>query len=177
MGDTDGSIGWYESSPRAIVPIELPTSKLHIPRSLSHVLKKDIFQLRIDSQFENVIRACGARNNTWINELIIDAYMNLHRRGYAHSLESWLDNELVGGLYGVGYMGAFFGESMFRTVNNASKFAVVKLYEILKRNNYVLFDIQMITPLFQTLGAINITKKDYQNILERAMKLTRKFLM
>ncbi len=175
MGDTDGSIGWYESSPRAILPIELPTSKIHIPRSLSQVLKKDLFQLRIDTQFENVIRLCGARDSTWINELIIDAYMDLFRRGYAHSIETWLDNKLVGGLYGVGYMGAFFGESMFRTIDNASKFAVVKLYEILKKNNYLLFDIQMMTPLFETLGAINITKKDYQDILERAMKVARKF--
>ncbi len=175
MGDADGSVGWYESSPRAILPIELPTSRLHIPRSLSQVLKKDAFELRIDTRFEHVIHACAARDSTWINDLIANAYLDLFNRGYAHSIETWQENKLVGGLYGVAYMGAFFGESMFRKVNNASKFAVVKLYELLKKNNYVLFDIQMMTPLFETLGAINISKKGYHEILERAMKLSRKF--
>lgn len=175
MGDADGSVGWYESSPRAILPIELPTSGLHIPRSLSQVLKKNSFELRIDTHFENVIGACAARDSTWINYLIVNTYLDLFNRGYAHSIEAWQENKLVGGLYGVAYMGAFFGESMFRTADNASKFAVVKLYELLKENNFVLFDIQMMTPLFETLGAINISKKDYHHILERAMKLPRKF--
>jgi leucyl/phenylalanyl-tRNA--protein transferase len=175
MGEQDGSVGWYESSPRAILPIELPTSRLHIPRSLSQSLKKNPFELRIDTHFDNVIKACAARDSTWINDLIVNAYLDLFNRGYAHSIETWQENKLVGGLYGVAYAGAFFGESMFHTVDNASKFAVVKLYELLKKNNYVLFDIQMMTPLFETLGAINITKKDYQDILERAMKLPRKF--
>jgi leucyl/phenylalanyl-tRNA---protein transferase len=175
MGDTDGSIGWYESNPRAVLPIELPTSKLNIPRSLSQVLKKNPFEVRIDTEFEAVIRSCGERENTWINELVVKAFVDLFKRGYAHSIEAWKDNKLAGGLYGVSYMGAFFGESMFRTVSNASKVAVVKLYEILKKNNFVLFDIQMMTPLFETLGAINISKNGYHDILERAMQMHRKF--
>ena len=176
MGDTDGSIGWYESNPRAILPIELPTSRLNIPRSLLQVLKKNLFELRVDTEFETVIRSCGERDNTWINELIIKAYVDLFRRGYAHSIEAWHDGKLAGGLYGVAYIGAFFGESMFRSVSNASKVAVVKLYEILKENNFILCDIQMMTPLFETLGAINISKKGYHDILERAMQMPRKFL-
>ena len=175
MGDNDGSIGWYESNPRAILPIELSTSKLNVPRSLSQVLKKNLFEIRFDTEFEAVVRSCGERDNTWINELIIKAYVDLFRRGYAHSIETWKDGKLAGGLYGVAYMGAFFGESMFRTVSNASKVAVVRLYEILKENNFILCDIQMMTPLFETLGAMNISKKGYHDILERAMQIPRRF--
>lgn len=187
MGDAQDTIGWYESSPRAIVPME-PSNPLHppllrgnyswglhIPRSLATVVKRNIFEIRIDTEFEKVIRGCANRSDTWINELIINAYMDLFRRGYAHSVEAWKEGELAGGLYGVAYMGAFFGESMFHTVSNASKAAVVGLYEILKKNNYKLFDIQMMTPLFQTLGGVNISKQEYHEILERAMKVRCKF--
>jgi leucyl/phenylalanyl-tRNA--protein transferase len=184
MGDGQDTIGWYESSPRAIVPMEPNSSLLkrdkggcflHIPRSLATVIKRNVFEIRIDTEFENVIRGCANRWDSWINELIINAYVDLFGRGYAHSVEAWKDNQLVGGLYGVAYMGAFFGESMFHEVSNASKAAVVKLYEILRKNGYKLFDIQMMTPLFQTLGAINISKQVYHEMLERAMKVRCKF--
>lgn len=175
MGEDDSSISWYETSPRSILPIELPTSSLHITRSLSQVLKKNIFELRIDTAFTRVVRYCADRESTWINGLIIKAYTELHRRGYAHSVESWLDGKLAGGLYGVAYRGAFFGESMFHLKSDASKTAVVKLYEILKKNRYILLDIQMMTPHFKQLGAVEISKKDYLRILDRAMIAERKF--
>jgi leucyl/phenylalanyl-tRNA--protein transferase len=176
MGDTDGSISWYETNPRAILPIELSTSSLHISRSLHQVIKRNIFEIKIDTDFIHVIKSCADRENTWINELIVNSYNELFRRGYAHSIETWKDGELAGGLYGVAYRGAFFGESMFHLQSNASKAAVVKLYEILKRNGYILLDIQMMTPHFRQLGAVGISKRDYLRLLDKAMLLERKFI-
>jgi leucyl/phenylalanyl-tRNA--protein transferase len=171
MGEDDGSISWYETSPRAILPVELQSSNIHITRSLNRVLKKDIFEIKIDTDFEQVINSCSGRSNTWINRLIMDAYCELFDKGYAHSIEAWQDGELAGGLYGVAYNGAFFGESMFYKINNASKVSVVKMYETLKKNKYVLCDIQMMTPHFETFGAIEISKRAYLEILERAMTM------
>ena len=175
MGEETDSIAWYETSPRAIMPIENDSSAIKIPRSLSQVLKKNIFEVRIDTAFSRVMRNCAQRESTWINRLILNAFDDLYGLGYAHSIEAWCDNELVGGLYGVAYRGAFFGESMFYRASNASKVAVVRLYEILKKNKFVLFDIQMMTPHFETLGAIEISKKGYHEVLERAMDVERTF--
>ncbi len=175
MGEDDGSISWYETSPRAILPIEPPAGAIHIPRSLSQVIKKNIFEVRIDTAFNRVIWCCAERETTWINSLIMNAYTELFERGYAHSIETWHEGRLAGGLYGVAYKGAFFGESMFYLMSNASKFAVVKLYEILKNNKYVLLDIQMMTEHFKSFGALDVSKNEYHKILDRAMKLERKF--
>jgi leucyl/phenylalanyl-tRNA---protein transferase len=180
MGNNYGkkdSISWFESLPRAIIPIEHSFSKLKISRSLSQVLKKNIFTVKFDTAFSEVINHCAQlRESTWINSLIIDSYTELFNHGYAHSVESWIDGKLAGGLYGVAFQGAFFGESMFHLESNASKVAAVKLYEILKLNKFILFDIQMMTPLFKQFGAINITKPSYLEILERAMSVKRKFV-
>lgn len=175
MGDDDGSISWYETSPRAILPIELPTSSIHIPRSLSQIIKKSTFEFRVDVSFGRVMAYCAERETTWINGLIMDAYTELFKKGFAHSIEAWSEGRLAGGLYGVAYKGAFFGESMFYLKSNASKAAVVKLYEILKNNKYILLDIQMMTGHFKSFGAIDISKNDYQKILERAMRAEREF--
>ena len=175
MGDDDASISWYETSPRAIFPIELPSSNIHVPRSLAQVIKKKVYDVKIDSSFDVVLENCAKRESTWINNLIIKSFTELFDRGYAHSVEAWSDGELAGGLYGVAYKGAFFGESMFYQKSNASKVCVVKLYEILKRNRYILFDIQMMTSHLNVMGAVDISKKDYLGILERAMGVSRHF--
>jgi leucyl/phenylalanyl-tRNA--protein transferase len=175
MGEDDGSISWYETTPRAILPIELQTSNIKIPRSLAQVIKKNEFEIKIDTAFERVIRYCAKRETTWINNLIIKAFTELYEQGHAHSIEAWLGGELAGGLYGVAYKGAFFGESMFYLVSNASKVAVVKLYDILKKNKYILLDIQMMTPHFKMMGAVDISKNDYHKILERAMSRECRF--
>jgi leucyl/phenylalanyl-tRNA--protein transferase len=169
MGEDDNSIAWFEASPRAIMPIELEPSGINISRSLKQVLNKDVFEIRIDTAFEKVIYECSLRDSTWINSLIMTAYTELFHRGYAHSVEAWENGKLAGGLYGVAYKGAFFGESMFYRSSNASKVCVVKLYEILKKNKYILFDIQMMTSHFEKFGAIEISKRAYLEILERAM--------
>lgn len=169
MGEEDGSVAWFEASPRAIMPIELSTSSINISRSLKQIINKGAFEIRVNTAFEKVIYECSQRESTWINELIMLAYTELHHRGYAHSIEAWQDNKLVGGLYGVSYKGAFFGESMFHKTSNASKICVVNLYEILKKNKYILLDIQMMTSHFEKFGAIEISKRVYLEILDRAM--------
>ncbi len=176
MGDDDGSISWYETSPRAILPIERERDVIHVPRSLLQVIKKNTFEIRIDTAFDRVLAFCAERETTWINRLIMDAYTGLFERGYAHSIETWRDGRLAGGLYGVAYKGAFFGESMFYLQSNASKAAVIKLFEILKANKYILLDIQMMTDHFRTFGAIDVSKNNYHKMLERAMSAEREFI-
>lgn len=174
MGDSDDTVDWYEAEPRAILLIKSKDDKLKIPRSLKQVLRKNIFEIKIDTVFSEVIRKCAERRETWINKIIIDVYTELHKLGYAHSVEAWREGKLAGGLYGVALRGAFFGESMFRIEPNASKVCVVKLYELLKRNMYRLFDIQMMTPVFKSFGAVHIPKSEYHTELTDAMKVSRK---
>jgi len=170
MGEEDGSIAWFEASPRAVMPIGLPETDINVSRSLKQVIKKNIFEIRIDTAFEQVLNFCAERESTWINDMIKSAYTDLYENGYAHSVEAWHNGELAGGLYGVAYRGAFFGESMFRKVNNASKVCVVELYRILQQNKYILFDIQMMTSHFEQFGAVEISKRKYLDLLERAME-------
>lgn len=174
MGDSENTVDWYEADPRAIVNIK-NHCELKITRSLKQVLKKNVYETKIDTAFEDVIKKCSERDETWINRIIIEVYTELFKQGYAHSVEAWKDGILAGGLYGVALRGAFFGESMFRVIPNASKVCVVKLYELLKRNRYKLFDIQMITPVFKTFGAVLISKSEYHKELKDAMRVTRKF--
>jgi leucyl/phenylalanyl-tRNA--protein transferase len=176
MGDDgDGLISWFEANPRAIIPIEMPSSSINIPRSLKQVINKNIFTLTVNKSFRQVMLECAKRPSTWINDLIIKAFCDLHWLGYGHSVEVWNKGKLTGGLYGVAYRGAFFGESMFHLETNASKVAVVRLYEILKKNNYILLDIQMMTQHFKSFGAIEISKRAYHEILDRAMEAERDF--
>ena len=175
MGDSKDTVDWYEADPRAIIPIKNINDSLKISRSLKQVLKKNIFEIKINTAFSDVINFCSQREDTWINNVIIDVYSELNRLGYAHSIEAWKNGKLAGGLYGVSLRGAFFGESMFYREAYASKVCVVKLYEILKKNKYYLFDIQMITPVSEAFGAMHISKEEYLEELKNAMHVSRKF--
>ena len=175
MGDSKNTIDWYEADPRAIIRIKEKTDELKIFRSLKQVIKKDLFEIKINTSFEDVIKMCAERKETWINKVIIEVYTELHKFGYAHSVEAWREGKLSGGLYGVALRGAFFGESMFHAEPNASKVCAVRLFEILKKNRYKLFDIQMITPVFKSFGAVQISKQDYVGELSDAMRVSRKF--
>jgi len=167
----DGPIYWYSPDPRAILPLD----GLKVSRSLRQVLKKKIFDVRINTAFEQVIRACAERKDTWISEQIVQSYINLHRLGYAHSVEAWRDEKLVGGLYGVAIGAAFFGESMFHLEPNASKVALFHLVERLRERGFELLDTQFITPHLARLGAIEIRKEDYLALLNDAIKKKRVF--
>ena len=171
MAMEDDSIGWFSPDPRAIIPFE----NFHVPHALQRVARKKIFEIKIDNRFGEVIRACAKREDTWINSEIIESYEHLHELGHAHSVEAWSKNKLAGGLYGVAVGGAFFGESMFHRVTDASKIALVALVEHLRVKKFVLLDTQWTTPHLQQFGTIEIPRERYLKMLRRAIELPRKF--
>jgi len=166
MGMSNGEIGWFSPDPRGVIPLD---DGFHIPHGLRKVLKKKPFELRVNTAFETVMRACADRNETWITDGIIESYCRLHERGLAHSVETWRGNELVGGLYGVALGGAFFGESMFSRTTDASKVALCHLVELLRANGFTLLDTQWVTPHLQTFGAKEIPRPHYLRLLEKAL--------
>ncbi|MDE3059177.1 MAG: leucyl/phenylalanyl-tRNA--protein transferase [Bacteroidota bacterium] len=168
----DGEIRWYEPERRAVFPIET----LKFSRSLRRVLRKNIFGVRFDTAFEDVIRSCADREETWISETIVQSYVKLFEEGYAHSVESWCDDELAGGLYGVALGGAFFGESMFSRRTDASKVAFAALVQRLRERNFSLLDAQYMTPHLHSLGALEISKEEYLRRLSVAVKFKCNFL-
>ena len=128
--------------------------------------------MRLDTAFEQVIRACSNRRDTWIDETIVQSYLALHRAGHAHSLEIWRDGKLAGGLYGVQIGGAFFGESMFHHVSGACKVALVCLVGRLKKRGFQLLDTQWTTPHLAQFGAITIPRRNYLQLLQIALRIT-----
>jgi leucyl/phenylalanyl-tRNA--protein transferase len=172
MAMEDDSIAWFSPDPRAIIPLE----NFHVPHALRRVARKKIFEIKIDNRFGEVIGACAKRKDTWINREIIESYERLHELGHAHSIEAWTKNKLAGGLYGVAIGGAFFGESMFHRVTDASKIALVALVEHLHEKKFALLDTQWNTPHLQQFGAIEISRNQYLKSLGRAVDLPRKFL-
>ena len=170
--DVDGQIQWFSPDPRTIIPLEA----FRTPRNIRQRYRNRHFEIRIDTCFEEVIRACGDRGEgTWISDEIVAAYTELHRLGLAHSVESWREGELAGGLYGVALGGAFFGESMFFRQTDASKVALVALIERLKARGFVLLDVQFSTPHLERFGAVDIPREEYLARLEEALKLAVTF--
>src|SRR5215212_7871185 len=161
MADRDGSIRWYTADPRGIFPLDT----FHVPRTLRQIIRQGKFEVRVNHDFEQAMRACmEARRDeggTWINESLVEAYVRLHQLGFAHSVECWSDGELAGGLYGVSLGGAFFGESMFHRATNASKIALVHLVERLKSRGYELLDTQATTPHLRQFGCVDIAAGEY----------------
>lgn len=162
MAMESGEIAWFSPDPRAIIPID---DGFHVPHGLRRTLRKGGFEIRIDAGFEEVMRRCAVREDTWINEEIIESYGNLHRLGHAHSVEAWRDGQLVGGLYGVAIGGAFFGESMFHEVTDASKVALHALVTRMRERGFSLLDTQWLTPHLRSLGAMEIARATYQQRL------------
>lgn len=166
-----GPILWYSPDPRAIIPLE----SFHIPRSLRRIVREEAFSIRYDTSFELVMRACAEREDTWISEEIIRVYVRLFEQGHGHSVETWKEQSLVGGLYGVTLGSAFFGESMFSRVANASKIALVALVQKLREEGFTLLDTQFITPHLTQFGAREIPREEYLNLLERALEQNPRF--
>jgi leucyl/phenylalanyl-tRNA--protein transferase len=173
MGMEDGEIGWFSPDPRAIIPLD---DSFHVPHGLKRALARRNFELRIDRAFEPVMRACAARDETWITDEIIESYCELHRRGFAHSVEAWRDDRLAGGLYGVVVGGAFFGESMFHHETDASKVALHALVQRLRDRGYTLLDTQWITPHLKQFGAREIPRREYLRQLAAATERSCSFL-
>lgn len=158
-------IGWWSPDPRGILPLD----GLRVSRSLRKSCAR--FDVRIDTSFETVMRQCGdpRRPNGWIDNHFVRAYVRLHELGWAHSVETWLDDELVGGLYGVRINGFFAGESMFHHATDASKVALVHLVDWLNGTGGRLLDVQWSTPHLASLGVIDITRPDYLTLLAAAV--------
>jgi leucyl/phenylalanyl-tRNA---protein transferase len=173
--ESESYIDWFIAEPRGVIPLHLKKFKLNISRSLRQILNKNIFEVKFDTRFLQVIKNCSQRKSTWINKCIIKKYYELHKLGFAHSAEVYLKGELAGGLYGVSLNGAFFGESMFHTHSNASKIAVVHLFNHLRERDFLLFDIQMITPVFEQFGAVEISLTRYNSLLQKAMQIHTEF--
>ncbi len=171
MAMEDGSIHCFSPDPRGIVPLE----GFHIPHGAMKTLRDPAWEIRIDTEFEQVLRACANRKDTWIDETIAMTYLALHRSGHAHSIEVWRDGQLAGGLYGIKLGAAFFGESMFHHVTGASKVALAHLVGKLKAGGFQLLDTQWLTPHLAKFGAIEISRRKYLSLLQKSLKHTAVF--
>jgi len=173
MADSEGArdIHWVDPRLRGIIPLD----GFHISRSLRRRILKWDHEIRIDTDFLGVVRGCAAREETWISDPILDAYLALHRAGHAHSLEVWEGPDLVGGVYGVVRGAAFFGESMFSRRTDASKVALAYLVDRLRAGGFTLFDTQFLTPHLASLGGIEIVREDYHRRLALAIRQTADF--
>lgn len=167
MAEQDGEMYWHSPDPRAIIPLD----GVHISRSLRKTVAKGIYETRINTAFQEVITACSEREETWISPDIIDAYTYLHELGFAHSVETWHQDTLIGGLYGVAIGGAFFGESMFAAKPDGSKVAFVRLVEHLRKQGFILLDSQYLNAHIERLGGIEIPRSEYLSRLEIAIHL------
>lgn len=172
MGEDDGSVNWYFPQVRTIIPLD----NYNIPRSLNTFLKTSEFTYTFSEDYLSVIKGCASRDTTWINEQIMEAYKGLYDLGHLHSVEVQLKGELVGGLYGVAYKGAFFGESMFSRKPQASKAALKVLLERLNERGYALLDVQYMTPHLKMFGAVELSLKQFQSLLKESREMERSFL-
>jgi len=159
-----GNINWYLPEVRTIIPLD----NFNIPRSTRKAIDDENFEIKIDTDFEGVLEGCSDRESTWISGELKSAYRRLKKRGHIHTVETWKDGELVGGLYGVTFRGAFFGESMFSKVSQASKAALVALLKQLKEKEFVLLDVQYMTEHLKMFGAVEISFEEYRKLLHKA---------
>jgi leucyl/phenylalanyl-tRNA--protein transferase len=177
MAVGDGGIRWFSPDPRGIIPLDT----FHVSRRLARVIRRGDFEIHVNRDFDAVIRACAEADRdeedagTWIDAEIIESYTALHAAGYAHSVEVWQEGRLAGGLYGVAIGGAFFGESMFHHVTDASKVALVGLVERLRKRGYMLLDTQWTTEHLEQFGAIEIPRREYFKRLTAALQVDCSF--
>lgn len=173
--DDDWEVYWYAPDPRTIFPLDA----FHIPKRLARTIRQGKFEIRFSTAFERVMRECAkprAGDGIWISEGLVEAYCELHELGFAHSVETWMDGQLVGGLYGVALRGLFAGESMFTRETDASKVALVHLVEHLNERGYVLLDTQFSTEHLKKFGAVEIPRAEYERRLAKAMRVHATFL-
>ncbi len=173
--EEDWEVYWYAPDPRAILPFD----GFHVSKSLARTVRKAPYEIRHNSAFAAVMQGCAeprdAESGTWISRGLTQAYLELHELGFAHSVEAWRDDVLVGGLYGVAIHGMFAGESMFHRATDASKVCLVHLVEHLKQRGFVLHDCQFMTPHLQRFGAVEIERAEYERRLARALDVDATF--
>lgn len=171
MGEEQGPIRWYSPDPRCVIDL----FDFHIPKRLARTYRQGAFDLRVNTAWEAVLEGCAARDSTWITDDIFRVYTQLHRMGFAHSVEAFKDDQLVGGLYGVSLGGAFMGESMFHEATNASKVCLVYLVERLKERGFIVLDSQFLTSHLSIFGARTISRDEYLALLRKALTIDAKF--
>ncbi|MBD2081919.1 leucyl/phenylalanyl-tRNA--protein transferase [Leptolyngbya sp. FACHB-17] len=160
-------LAWYTSRERTLIPLD---ERFQYPKSLRRVLNQNRFTVAINQAFEAVVEGCADRESTWISDDLKEIYWTLHQAGWAHSFETWQDDQLAGGILGLSLRGAFIGESMFFRIPDGSKVAMVKLVEHLRSRNFVLFDAQMMNPHLERFGAYVINNRDYRDLLRQALE-------
>ncbi len=173
MAMDDGAIRWFSPDPRGVLPLD----RFHAPRRLLRVMRAGRFTVTVDRAFRDVMAGCAADRDegTWISGEIIEGYCALYERRLAHSVEVWSGGDLAGGLYGVALKGAFFGESMFHRVSDASKVALSALVARLRERGFLLLDVQWLTPFLEDCGAIEIPRDDYLARLQTAIQADVRF--
>jgi leucyl/phenylalanyl-tRNA---protein transferase len=173
MADDDHHIRWYRSVERTLMPLD---SRFRYPTSLRRVLNQNRFQVKIDRAFKQVVEGCADRETTWISDELKDLYWQLHKTGWAHSFETWQDDQLAGGILGIVIRGVFIGESMFFNIPEGSKVALVKLVQHLRHRNFAIFDAQLMNPHLERFGAYVVNADDYDDLLRLAIERDCKFL-
>ena len=167
---TENPVTWWSPDPRGILPLE----QLHVPRRLEQTMRSGKFRFTVNQAFQEVIRGCAesapGREQSWIGPLFIQAYTELHQRGYAVSYEAWQGERLAGGLYGVKIGRFFAGESMFTRVRDASSAVLVFVARTLKEEGYRLFDLQMVTPHTARFGAVEVSRLEYLRFVREAVR-------
>jgi len=166
-----GKIEWFCPEVRTIIPFD----EVHLPRSLKKILNQNDFTIKYDTDFISVVTNCAAREETWISDKLIEAYLNLQKNGHIHTVEVYQNEKLVGGLYGVSFQGAFFGESMFSLVSQASKVALANLLNHLREKQFVLLDVQYTTEHLEMFGAKEISFEAYTFLLQQAYLVDAEF--
>jgi len=161
-----GEIRWFSPVRRGLIPLD---ERFHVPRGLRRSLRRKPFEVRWDTAFREVMLGCAAREDTWIDGVILESYCALHAAGFAHSVECWDDAGLQGGLYGVELPGVFFGESMFARKSDASKIALVGLVERLRARHFRLLDTQWMTPHLRQFGGYELTRHQYSAVLREVL--------
>lgn len=167
MGHDDGIIRWYSPDPRCIIPLD----EFHTSKRLARTIRQGKFALKVNADFEKIMRLCAERESTWITDEIVRVYCELHKHGFAHSVEAYLDGQIAGGLYGVSIGGAFMGESMFHIATDASKVCLAYLVERMKERGFILLDSQYVTDHLSTFNAIQISRQEYLERLRDALTL------
>ena len=159
-------INWYTANKRGIIPID----SFHMSKNVRRIIRQHHFEIKYDTRFRDVMKACANRKTTWISDIIIDSYNRLHELGYAHSVEIYKKDRLVGGLYGVALRSAFFGESMFHYEKEMDKIALYYCHRRLVKGGFELWDTQFYTDHLSQFGCIEISDARYQFLLKNALK-------
>jgi leucyl/phenylalanyl-tRNA---protein transferase len=165
--DDESDLAWYNSRERTLIPLD---DRFHVPRSLKRYINQDRFSVAIDQDFEAVVEGCANRESTWISDELKEIYWALHKAGWAHSFETWQQGQLAGGILGLSIGGMFIGESMFYTIPEGSKVAMVKLAEHLRSRGFLMFDAQLMNPHLERFGAYTLSGRDYQKLLIQARR-------